>query len=167
LHKNKGFYQVPFLAYNDYPKESKVATTATTSIRARREAIVNAHIEAEAVSHDAAATVATFRHPRYEVPALGAIVDGAEAVNALVSSIVSAFPDFYLHKDTLHHADDAVIVEARFGGTQRGTWAGIDPTGKKMEVQGVLIFVFEGDDLVCEKVYFDHATILRQLGAAA
>ena len=34
-----------------------------------------------------------------------------------------------------------------------------------MEVQSVLIFVFEGDNLVCEKVYFDHATTLRQLGA--
>jgi hypothetical protein len=105
-----------------------VATTAINSIRTRREAIVNAHIEAEAVNHDVAATVATFRYPRYEVPALGAIVDGAD---------------------------------------QCGTWAGIDPTGKRMEVQGVLIFVFEGDDLVCEKVYFDHATILRQLGVIA
>ncbi len=38
---------------------------------------------------------------------------------------------------------------------------------KKMEVQGVLIFVFEGVELVCEKVYFDHATVLRQLGVIA
>jgi hypothetical protein len=96
-----------------------VATTATNSTRARREAIVNAHIEAEAITHDAAATVATFRHPRYEVPALGAIVDGAEAVNGLVSGLLAAFPDFYLHKIALHHADDAVIVEARFGWTTR------------------------------------------------
>jgi predicted ester cyclase len=64
----------------------------------------------------------------------------------------------------VHHADDAVIVEVRFGGTQLGTWAGIEPTGKKMEVQSVLIFDFEGDNLVCEKVYFDHATVLRQIG---
>jgi steroid delta-isomerase-like uncharacterized protein len=142
-----------------------MATTATGSIRARREAIVNAHIEAEAVTHDVAATVATFQHPRYEVPALGAVVDGAEAVNGLVSGLIAAFPDFYLHKNALHHADDAVIVEARFGGTQHGTWAGIQPTGKRMEVESVLIFVFEGDSLVCEKVYFDHATVLRQLGA--
>jgi len=34
-----------------------------------------------------------------------------------------------------------------------------------MEVQAACIFVFEGDLLVCEKVYFDHATVLRQLGA--
>jgi predicted ester cyclase len=144
-----------------------VATTATDTIRARREAIVTAHIEAEAVTHDVAATVATFRHPRYEVPALGAIVDGAEAVNGLVSGLLAAFPDFYLQKTALHHADDAVIVEARFGGTQLGIWTGVEPTGKRMEVQSVLIFVFKDDDLVCEKVYFDHATVLRQLGVIA
>ncbi len=67
----------------------------------------------------------------------------------------------------MYHAENAIVVEAVFGGTQQGIWAGMQPTGKRMEVQGVLIFVFEGDDLVCEKVYFDHATVLRQLGALA
>ena len=137
-----------------------MATTAISGIRERRDSAVNAHFQAEAVNHDVAATVATFQHPRYEVPAR-AVVDGAEGVNALVSGLLSAFPDFYLHKIALHHVGDAVIVEARFGGTPRGTWPGIDPTGKRMEVQAVLIFVFEGADLVCEKVYFDHATVLR------
>jgi predicted ester cyclase len=60
-----------------------------------------------------------------------------------------------------------VIVECRFGGTHKGVWAGIEPTGNRMEVKAALIFVFEGDDLVCEKVYFDHSTILRQLSAAS
>ncbi len=142
-----------------------MAMASTNSVQGQREAIVNAHIEAEAVHHDIASTVATFRHPRYEVPALAAIADGSEAVHGLIGAILSAFPDFYLHKKALHHAQDAVIVKAVFGGTQRGIWAGIPPTGKPMEVHGVLIFVFEGADLVCEKVYFDHATILRQLGA--
>jgi steroid delta-isomerase-like uncharacterized protein len=131
----------------------------------RRQAIVNAHIEAEAVTHDVAATVATFLHPRYEMPALGAIVDGPEGVTGLVSGLLAAFPDFYLNQIAIHHSDDAVIVEVVFGGTHRGNWAGIEATGKRMEVQAVSIFVFEGDNLVCEKVYFDHATILRQLGA--
>lgn len=142
-----------------------MATTAIIGSRSRRQAIVNAHIEAEAVTHDVAATVATFVHPRYEVPALGAIVDGPEGVTGLVSGLLAAFPDFYLSQTAIHHADDAVIAEVVFGGTHQGNWAGIEPTGNKMEVQAVLIFVFEGDDLVCEKVYFDHATILRQLGA--
>ena len=142
-----------------------MATTSSPSLRARREAVVNAHIEAETVTHDVAAALATFRHPRYEVPAVGAIADGPEAVEGLLSQLLGAFPDFWLHRLAIYHADDAVIVEVRFGGTHRGVWAGIAPTGNRMEVQSACIFVFEGDDLVCEKVYFDHATILRQLGA--
>ena len=142
-----------------------MATASTPSLRARREAVVNAHIEAETVTHDVAAALATFHHPRYEVPAVGAIADGAEAVQGLLSQLLGAFPDFWLNRLALYHADDAVIVEVRFGGTHRGVWAGIAPTGNRMEVQSVCIFVFEGDNLVCEKVYFDHATILRQLGA--
>ena len=142
-----------------------MAITSTPSLRSRREAVVNAHIVAETVSHDVAAALATFRHPRYEVPAVGAIADGPEAVQGLLSQLLGAFPDFWLHQSALYHADDAVILEVRFGGTHRGVWAGIAPTDNRMEVQSVCIFVFEGDDLVCEKVYFDHATVLRQLGA--
>ena len=137
------------------------------NLRARREAVVNAHIEAEAVTHNVAAALATFHHPRYEVPAVGAIADGGKAVEGLLTQLLGAFPDFWLKKLALHHADDAVIVECKFGGTHRGVWAGLAPTGKPMEVQSALIFVFEGENLVCEKVYFDHATVLRQLATSA
>ncbi len=135
------------------------------ALRARRETLVNAHIEAEAVQHDVAAALATFHRPRYEVPAMGAVVDGGDAVHGLLTQLLAAFPDFWLERTALYHADDAVIVECRFGGTHRGPWAGIAPTGNPMEVQSALIFVFEGENLVCEKVYFDHATVLRQLGS--
>jgi steroid delta-isomerase-like uncharacterized protein len=144
-----------------------MGSAGTQSLRARREAVVNAHIEAEAVNHDVAAALATFHSPRYEVPAVGAIADGAEAVQGLLNQVLGAFPDFWLHKLALYHADEAVIVECRFGGTHRGPWAGIAPTGNQMEVQSALIFVFDDENLMCEKVYFDHATILRQLGASA
>ena len=136
-----------------------------SDLQARREAVVDAHIQAEATDHNVASTLATFRHPRYEVPALNTIADGPDAVTGLVNAVLTAFPDFYLRKTAVHHAEDTVVVECVFGGTQHGVWAGIPPTGKAMQVQSVLIFVFEGNDLVCEKVYFDHATILSQLGA--
>jgi predicted ester cyclase len=142
-----------------------MATAGTQTLRARREAVVNAHIEAEAVSHDVAAALATFQHPRYEVPAMGAVADGPDAVHGLLDQVLGAFPDFWLKTLAVHHADEAVIVECKFGGTHRGPWAGIAPTGNRVEVESVLIFVFAGEHLVCEKVYFDHAMILRQLGA--
>ena len=141
-----------------------MATAAMESLRARREAVVSAHIEAEAVKHDAAAAVATFHHPRYEVPATGVIADGPEAVEGFLNRFLGAFPDLWVQMLALYHADDAVIVECKFGGTQRGPLAEIAPTGKTMEVQCVSIFVFDGDHLICEKVYFDRATMLQQLG---
>lgn len=108
-----------------------MATTTIPTLREQREAVVKAHIEAEAVTHDVAAALATFRHPRYEVPAVGAIADGPEAVHGLLSQLLGAFPDFWLHQLALYHADDAVIVEVKFGGTHRGVWAGIPPTETK------------------------------------
>ena len=138
---------------------------ATVSLRASRDAIVNAHLEAETITHDVAAALATFHHPRYEVPALSAVADGADAVQSLLGQLFGAFPDFWLTKIATYHADDAVIVECRMGGTHRGVWAGVPPTGNQVDLACALIFIFEADKLVCEKVYFDHATILQQMGA--
>ena len=144
-----------------------MAAASIATLRARREMVVNAHIAAESVAHNAAATLATFHQPRYEVPAVGVIADGAEAVEGLLQMVLTAFPDFWVEKLWLHHADDAVIVECKFGGTHGGPWAGIEATGRRMEVKAACIFVFEEDKLICEKVYFDHATVLAQLGAGS
>src|SRR5918996_132053 len=66
----------------------------------------------------------------------------------------------------MHHADDAVIVEAMLYGTHDGPFRGLPPTGRSFEMQFLAVFVFDEDRLVCERVYFDSATILRQLGIA-
>ena len=104
----------------------------TSTLRARREAVVKAHIRAEAVDHDIAATLATFRRPRYDVPALGGVVDGKGAVDALLHALLGAFPDFWLREGAYYHSDDAVIVECVFGGTHQGEWMGIPATGHPM-----------------------------------
>ena len=132
-------------------------------LRTRREAVVDAHIRAEAVDHSVAATLATFRSPSYYVPAVGGVVDGADAVGGLLGQLFQAFPDFWVERKVTYHADDAVILEIRFGGTHRGEWAGIPATGKAMAVEAACVFEFDGADLLCEKVYFDHATVLRQI----
>ena len=57
-----------------------------------------------------------------------------------------------------------VIGEARITGTHSGAFAGIPPTGRRIDVPMAAIFDFEEDRLLCEKVYYDIATILVQLG---
>ena len=144
-----------------------MSTVGTSTLVAAREAVVRAHIEAEAIHHDVAAALATFKHPQYDVPALGGVVDGAAGVDGLLQGLLGAYPDFWIREGAHYHSDNAVIVECVFGGTHHGTWAGVSPTGRKIEVAAALFFLFEGDGLVCERVYFDHATVLRQLGVIA
>ena len=64
----------------------------------------------------------------------------------------------------IHDTDDGVIVEFDLLGTHRGPLRGIPPTGREFRCPMVALFLFEGDRIVCERVYFDSATILRQLG---
>jgi steroid delta-isomerase-like uncharacterized protein len=142
-----------------------MGTAIAQDIRSRREGVVQAHFQAETVDHSVAAALATFREPRYEVPAAATVADGAPAVHIFLTQVFDAFPDLWLKQKALYHSDAAVIVECEFGGTHSGMWAGVPATGRQAAVEAALIFIFEGADLVCEKVYFDNATILRQLGA--
>ncbi|HEX6388354.1 MAG TPA: ester cyclase [Solirubrobacteraceae bacterium] len=134
-------------------------------LRARREAIVVEHMESENV-HDFATTMATFHHPRYEIVPTGDVFDGPEEVGAYFEETRRAFPDQRNELIAMHHADDAVIVEFRLRGTQKGPLRSLPPTGRAFECRTVAIFVFDGERLVCERAYFDFATILRQLGVA-
>ena len=140
-----------------------MATPIVSSLRARREELIQRHVEAE-THNDVAGVLATFHHPRYDVVPLGAVNDGAAAVEELLTGLLAGFPDFNAEILTMHHADTAVIVEVRMTGTHKGPWAGIDPTGRPMDIRVACIFEFDDDRLMCEKVYFDFATLLRQLG---
>jgi steroid delta-isomerase-like uncharacterized protein len=142
-----------------------MATTAETGLRARREAIVREHIETEN-RHDGEATLRTFAHPRYEIVATGEVIDGGEAVAAMYDESYTAFPDIVFTPLRIHHADDAVIVETEMSGTHEGPYRGLPPTGRRIKLVGCGVFVFEDDRLVCERVYGDAATLLRQLGVA-
>jgi steroid delta-isomerase-like uncharacterized protein len=139
-----------------------MAVVTDSSLRSRRQAVVQSHIDAEN-SGDLDAMIASFYRPRYEVFAMAAIFEGEQPVRELVGGLVSAFPDFRCSPSEFHHADNAVIVEARLTGTQQGDWAGFAPRGGKIDVPIVCIFDFEDDRLVNEKVYFDFATVQRQL----
>jgi steroid delta-isomerase-like uncharacterized protein len=138
--------------------------TTEAELRAEREAIVRRHMESENV-HDFDTTMGTFAHPRYEIIPTGAVHDGEAAVRAYFRESRAAFPDQRNELIALRHADDAVIVEFWLLGTHRGPLMGIAPTGREFRCRMTAFFVFEGAGLVCERVYFDAATILRQLTA--
>ena len=60
---------------------------------------------------------------------------------------------------------NAVVVEFDLMGTHRGPFLGVAPTGRAFTCRMLAMFLFATDDrIVCERVYFDALTILRQLG---
>jgi len=40
----------------------------------------------------------------------------------------------------------------------------LPPTGKTLTVEFVVVVQFRGDKLACERIYWDHASVLRQVG---
>ena len=120
------------------------------------------HMESEN-AHDFDTTIGTFGHPRYELVATGDVYDGEDAVRAYFAETRRAFPDQRNELVALHHADDAVIAEFWLLGTFEGPLAGVQPTGKSFRTRMTAFFVFEGRDLVCERVYFDAGSIQRQI----
>src|SRR5213080_4798555 len=138
--------------------------SAPTSLGDRRAAVVREHMESEN-RLEFEATLQTFAHPRYELIATGEVFDGDEAVRGYYAASRAAFPDQRNAVHAIHHADDAVIVEFDLLGTHRGPLRGIAPTGRAFTCRMVALFLFDGELIVCERVYFDAATILRQLGS--
>jgi steroid delta-isomerase-like uncharacterized protein len=134
-------------------------------LRRKREELVIEHMETEN-RHEYEATIETVDHPRYELVGTGEVFDGPEEVARYFQETRTAFPDQRNELISLHHADDAVIVEANLYGTHEGSLRNLPPTGRKFEMRFCAVFVFEEDRLVCERVYFDSNTVLRQLGVA-
>ena len=104
-----------------------------------------------------------------EIVPTGQVHDGDAAVRQYFRDTRTAFPDQRNEPISLRHADDAVVVEFWLLGTQRGPLLGIAPTGRSFRVRMLALFLFEegGDGIVCERVYFDSASLLRQLTGAS
>jgi steroid delta-isomerase-like uncharacterized protein len=136
---------------------------------AARDKTVRDHMALE-ITHEWDAVIATFAHPRYELVGTGAVFDGEAAVRAYFKASRTPFPDQSNEIIALRQSEDAVIVEFWLTGTHLGplkTPKGeVAGTGKAFRVQMCAVFEFaKGTDrIVCERVYFDQGSILKQLG---
>jgi steroid delta-isomerase-like uncharacterized protein len=139
--------------------------SAGNQLRERRDGVVREHMESEN-HHDFDTTIGTFAHPRYEIVPTGDVYDGEDEVRRYFAETRAAFPDQRNELIALHHSDDVVIVEFDLLGTHRGPLRSLPPTGRSFRCRMTAFFFFEDDRIVCERVYFDQSSILRQLGLA-
>ena len=133
-----------------------------TNIQVERERLVRAHM-ADENTHDFERVLSEFPHPHYEIIPTEKIHDGRAQVSAYYQGTRRLFPDQRNELISLRHAEDAVIVEFWLLGTHKGSVPGIPATGASFKVQMTAFFIFEGTTLVCERVYFDVLTMVKQL----
>ncbi len=62
---------------------------------------------------------------------------GPEGIKGLVGRYRSAFPDICPHTGEMICVGDTVAHRWTFTGTHEGTWMGVEPTGRRVEVAGV------------------------------
>jgi steroid delta-isomerase-like uncharacterized protein len=134
------------------------------ALRDKRLALIKEHMQTE-VTHDFDKTLATFNgHPRYEIMPTGQVFDGDDEVMGYYRTTRTAFPDQRHENARFHITDDAVIVEFDLLGTNTGEFYGLPPTGKAFRVPVIAVFSFDGDRITNERIYFDSASLVSQIG---
>ena len=133
--------------------------------RSPRVAIVEEHVRHEN-EHNLEGVIQTFgESARYDDEPWNQHYEGREQVRQFYEQLMAALPDLSIEIVRRHVADETVILEVIIRGTQLGPWRGLPATGKRVEVPLCGVYTF-GDDnrLAGERIYYDRAMILRQLG---
>ena len=90
---------------------------------------------------------------------------GRDEVRTYYESLLQALPGLHLDVRRHHASASAVVVEVIIRGRHLGPWRGLPATGRQIEIPLCGIFTFDDEDrLAGEKIYYDRATLLRQLG---
>jgi steroid delta-isomerase-like uncharacterized protein len=128
-------------------------------------AAVEEHIRLEN-QHDLDGVLSTFGDAaHYADEAWGEHYEGVSGVREYYTQLMKALPDLQIYVQRWHIADNAVLVEVIIRGTHSGEWRGLPATGKRVDIPLCGIFTFDSNDRVAgEKIYYDRATVLRQLG---
>jgi steroid delta-isomerase-like uncharacterized protein len=91
--------------------------------------------------------------------------DGRDQVRAYYETLFVAMPDLHIDVSRRHVSEDAIILEVIISGTHTGPWRGLPGTGRRLEFPLCGVYSFDADDrLLGEKIYYDRATVLRQIG---
>jgi predicted ester cyclase len=90
---------------------------------------------------------------------------GPDELAAYFQAAFDAFPDFRLEPQGHAGEGESVFVRWRLSGTHTGgTFQGIAPTGKRVELDGIDHFTVRDGVVVSNVVVFDQMAFARQLG---
>lgn len=129
--------------------------------------LVEEHIRAEN-DHDLDAIMATFgQDAKFNLN--GMPLDDRESIRAMYGMFGfggnGSFSDLRAEKTQMHFGDKSIVVELMLSGKHTNDFQGIAPTNRKFSLPACAIFDFDDEGtLAGERVYFDGASLLGQLG---
>ena len=137
----------------------------TQDRRSARIAIVEQHVHFEN-AHDLSGILSTFGDTaHYDDEAWSEHYDGRDGVRTFYAQLMSALPDLNIEILRRHVADEVIVLEVMIRGTHLGPWRGLPATGARVEIALCGVYTFdEKDHLAGERIYYDRASVLRQLG---
>jgi steroid delta-isomerase-like uncharacterized protein len=135
-----------------------------SSIFARLK-LVEEHVDREN-AHDLDGIMETFgAEARYDDEPWNAHYLGRQEVRSFYRQMLQAMPGLAIEIRNRHAGEKAIILEVIIRGRHLGPWRGLPATGRQIEFPLCGIFTFdEANRLSGEKIYYDRATVLRQLG---
>ncbi len=90
---------------------------------------------------------------------------GPDAIGGLFAEIYAAFPDFTTIVDRVVSAGSTAVVQWHVSGTfTGGTFQGINPTGRRVELRGVDVMDINGGKVQHNTIYYDGAAFARGVG---
>ena len=128
------------------------------------KAVHDRHIDAEN-RKDLEGALATYVDDCfYEVVALGARVDGKDAVRGVYTGTMTGLPDGHLDIDGEAFGANTLIVWGTYRATTDGSFLGQEPTHKRIAFPMIVVNSFRDGLMEGERIYFDLATICEQAG---
>jgi len=127
--------------------------------------LVDEHVRHEN-AHDLEAIMGTFgASAQYDDEPWGAHYVGRDQVRRFYQELLAAVPELRIDIERSHASTSAIVLEVIIRGRHLGAWRGLPGTGAQIELPLCGIFTFDDDDrLAGERIYYDRATLLRQLG---
>jgi steroid delta-isomerase-like uncharacterized protein len=94
----------------------------------------------------------------------GGSPNGPEGLKWLIATFRTAFPDLHCTVDDEINEGDRVAARWTMRGTHKGLFLGSPPTGKSIEVQGIIFARTENSRIIEDWTLIDQLGILQQLG---
>ena len=90
--------------------------------------------------------------------------EGHDGVRRFLARYREAFPHMTIDLERVFSAKNYVCSEWTFSGKHTGPFEGIEPTGRRVHLEGASVSVLAKNRIERERHYWDRADLLEQLG---